>query len=66
VNSPGFAVWEVLREEEFSPLKNADGAAKDTPTTSREALLDLHHRWVIKAGGHFTRADGSIIADIPR
>jgi UDP-N-acetylglucosamine/UDP-N-acetylgalactosamine diphosphorylase len=60
-----FAVWEVLREDEFSPLKNADGAAKDTPTTSRYDLLNLHHRWAIKAGAKFIREDGSVISDIP-
>ena len=61
-----FAVWEVLREDEFSPLKTADGAAKDTPTTSRHDLLKLHQRWATKAGAQFIHKDGSIISDIPR
>jgi len=60
-----FAVWEVPREEEFAPLKNADGSAKDTPTTSRHDLLNLHHRWAVNAGAQFVRDDGSIISDIP-
>ena len=54
------------REEEFSPLKNADGSPKDTPTTARHDLLNLHHRWAVSAGAVFVRDDDSVISDIPR
>ncbi|XP_076450236.1 UDP-N-acetylhexosamine pyrophosphorylase-like [Babylonia areolata] len=54
-----FAVWDVVREEEFSPLKNADGAAKDTPTTCRHDLLALHQLFAKAAGALFVHADGS-------
>jgi UDP-N-acetylglucosamine/UDP-N-acetylgalactosamine diphosphorylase len=36
--------------EVFAPVKNADGAAVDTPTTARQALLALHRRWLREAG----------------
>jgi len=58
------AVWEVLREDEFSPLKNADGAAKDTPTTCRQDLIDLHRRWAIKAGATLVSDDGATMSHI--
>lgn len=55
-----FAVLEVLRYDEFSPLKSAATAevTKNTPITARTALFDLHRRFVLAAGGTF-------ITDIP-
>lgn len=41
---------EVDEAEAFAPLKNASGAAKDTPETVRAAMLALHTRWLRRAG----------------
>ena len=41
---------EVLRSEEFSPLKNAPGSKADSPETSRRDILAQQRRWLIAAG----------------
>ncbi|XP_062411177.1 UDP-N-acetylhexosamine pyrophosphorylase-like protein 1 isoform X3 [Sardina pilchardus] len=56
-----FVAFEVLREEEFSPLKNADGAPLDTPTTARRSLLAQHYRWALAAGASFENSSGEPI-----
>ena len=43
-----FAVWECIREEEFAPLKNADGASDFTPTHCRYDLVRLHHQIFVR------------------
>ncbi|KAI0783085.1 nucleotide-diphospho-sugar transferase [Abortiporus biennis] len=45
-----FAVLEVERKEEFSPLKNAPGTGSDDPETSRRDLLAQHKRFLESAG----------------
>ena len=51
-----FAVLEVARNEEFSPLKNAPGTGSDDPETSRHDLLAQHRRFLERAGA--TVAEG--------
>ncbi|KAK7799731.1 hypothetical protein U0070_010738 [Myodes glareolus] len=53
-----FVAFEVSREEEFSPLKNADTASTDNPSTSRRALLTQHYRWALQAGARFLDGHG--------
>lgn len=43
-------VVEVLPSESFAPVKNATGAATDTPEASRQAISGLHQRWLQEAG----------------
>lgn len=47
--------------EVFAPVKNANGAAVDTPDTARAALLALHRRWLTDAGA---RIDDSVRVEI--
>jgi len=49
--SKTFAVWEVRRDDEFSPLKNGSGP-KDTAATCRRDLMLQHVRWLQEAGAY--------------
>ncbi|KRY50795.1 UDP-N-acetylhexosamine pyrophosphorylase [Trichinella britovi] len=49
--SENFAILEVPRNEEFSPLKNPDLLGVDCPTTCRADLYRLHRQWIIDSGG---------------
>ncbi|KAF8101679.1 hypothetical protein N665_0201s0006 [Sinapis alba] len=54
--APSTALFEVLREEEFAPVKNANGSSFDTPESARLLVLRLYTRWVIAAGGFLTHS----------
>ncbi|KAF5201649.1 Udp-n-acetylglucosamine diphosphorylase [Thalictrum thalictroides] len=54
--APTTALFEVQREEEFAPVKNANGSNFDTPDSARLLLLRLHTRWVVAAGGFLTHS----------
>ncbi|CAG7854012.1 UDP-N-acetylhexosamine pyrophosphorylase AltName: Full=Antigen X; Short=AGX; AltName: Full=Sperm-associated antigen 2; Includes: RecName: Full=UDP-N-acetylgalactosamine pyrophosphorylase; AltName: Full=AGX-1; Includes: RecName: Full=UDP-N-acetylglucosamine pyrophosphorylase; AltName: Full=AGX-2 [Serendipita indica DSM 11827] len=51
-----FAVLEVDRKDDFSPLKNAPGTGVDDPETSRRDLLQQQRRFLEAAGA--TVAEG--------
>jgi hypothetical protein len=57
-DSDKFAVWECVREDEFAPLKNAEGASDFTPTHCRNALYALHQKLLLAAGANLVDADG--------
>jgi UDP-N-acetylglucosamine/UDP-N-acetylgalactosamine diphosphorylase len=59
-----FAVLEVARQDEFSPLKNASGTGSDDPDTSRRDLLAQHRRFLEQAGA--TLQEGVDIEVSPR
>jgi UDP-N-acetylglucosamine/UDP-N-acetylgalactosamine diphosphorylase len=42
------AVVEARREEEYAPVKNAEG--EDSPESARRALRNQYHRWLQEAG----------------
>ncbi len=56
-------IMEVLRDEEFSPVKNTDGA--DSPVTAKRDMTNLFGGWLRKAGVSIpTDAHGNVIGCI--
>jgi len=55
--STSFAIWEVLRNEEFSPLKNSNESKNETPITCRLDLYAQHYRWLVNAGAILNETD---------
>jgi UDP-N-acetylglucosamine/UDP-N-acetylgalactosamine diphosphorylase len=51
-----FALWEVLRQDEFSPLKHGIDAKSDNPISCCNDLMDQHLRWLQEAGGRLERS----------
>jgi UDP-N-acetylglucosamine/UDP-N-acetylgalactosamine diphosphorylase len=41
---------EGAKEDAFAPVKNADGAKSDTPSSARELMIAQHRRWLESAG----------------
>ena len=54
------AVLEVPRESEFAPVKNAPGAADDSPDTARALLRAAHARWLAAAGALLPPDGGAV------
>lgn len=52
-----FVVLSVERDEEFSPLKNADTVGKECATTARNDIYKYHKRLIERAGGY---VDGNV------
>ena len=44
--SERFGVWEVVRRDEFSPLKNGTDELNDNAVTCRKHILEQHARWL--------------------
>jgi UDP-N-acetylglucosamine/UDP-N-acetylgalactosamine diphosphorylase len=63
--SSKMAILETLREDEFSPVKNAPGAATDSPDTARAIMAAQAKRWVAAAGGTVSGDDDAMLEISP-
>jgi UDP-N-acetylglucosamine/UDP-N-acetylgalactosamine diphosphorylase len=58
------AVLDVLREDEFAPVKNAPGSSSDSPETAREYISKLAKKWVVDAGGILKGGSDESISEV--
>ncbi|MAP08862.1 MAG: UDP-N-acetylglucosamine pyrophosphorylase, partial [Rhodopirellula sp.] len=49
-NAKNTIVCEANPAEAFAPVKNANGAATDTPELAQQAICDLHRGWLRSCG----------------
>mmetsp|Transcript_2585 Transcript_2585/g.5996 ORF Transcript_2585/g.5996 Transcript_2585/m.5996 type:complete len:482 (+) Transcript_2585:59-1504(+) len=63
--SSNMAILETLREEEFGPVKNAPGAATDSPETAKALLNALGRRWIKEAGGQLSGPEEALVEISP-
>ena len=52
-------VAEVLREDEFAPVKNAPGSNSDSPDTARALISSQGKRWLENAGARMEGGDST-------
>lgn len=57
-------VLQVARGDEFAPIKNAPGAASDSPDTARGLLYALNRRLLLQAGAQLIPAPEGTTGDI--
>ena len=62
--SERMAVLDVLREEEFAPVKNAPGSPSDSPDTARMYISKLAKRWVSQSGGILQADSDEVICEV--
>jgi len=55
-----FGCLEVLREDEFSPLKNAPGSATDSPEVCKMNCMKRSTKWVLANGGILDSPDSLV------
>ncbi|KAG2528884.1 hypothetical protein JM18_003105 [Phytophthora kernoviae] len=62
--STSMKVLGVEREDEFAPVKNAPGAATDSPDTARQLISAQCKRWLLNAGATFEDSAPDAICEV--
>ncbi|ETV71041.1 hypothetical protein H257_13468 [Aphanomyces astaci] len=58
-------VFEVTRDEEFAPVKNAKGSAVDSPDTACDMISNAAKKWIQAAGGSFDPMTSGLCEILP-